>query len=426
MHLPTARPGDRDAAAAPAISTRHLRAFHAVCRHGSVSQASAALCRAQSAVTRAVLQLEQELNAPLFERSVHGMLPTRFGEVLLRRVERAFAYMDTAYRDVAVLSSDARRSGLYMLHMNERRLKALIELSRRRHMGAAADALGISQPAVSLMLRDIERDIGATLFERGVRGLYPTQAGETVIWQLKLALNEIRIAADEVAAIRGLKQGEVRVGVLSLGRTYMLPVAITRLLRKHPGLKISTMEGAFEVQVAALRAGEIDFVLGALRSPRHCKGLSREPLLNDAMAIVCRAGHPLCTGAGIALADTLGYAWVLPHAGTPTRSLFETLFAARGISPPQIALETTDLSIIREVMLESDMLTLVSPHQYRRELSSGTLHQLALALPETARQVGLLRRTDDRPSPGAQLLLAEVRAITSIPEVPTTDPELAL
>ncbi|MDX3893924.1 LysR family transcriptional regulator [Pusillimonas sp.] len=423
MHLTASRPAEP---AAPSVSTRHLRAFHAVCLHGSVSQASAALCRAQSAVTRAVLQLESELGAPLFERSVHGMLPTRFGQVLLRRVERAFAYMDTAYRDVAVLSRDARRSGLYSLHMNERRLKALIELSRRRHMGAAAEALGISQPAVSLMLRDIEQEIGATLFERGVRGLYPTQAGETVIWQLKLALNEIRIAADEVAAIRGLKQGEVRVGVLSLGRSYVLPVAITRLLRKHPQLKVSTMEGSFEVQVNALRAGEIDFVLGALRPPQHCKGLSREPLLNDMMAVVCRAGHPLCAQASVSLADTLAHEWALPHAGTPTRSLFETLFSSRGIGQPQITLETTDLSIIREVLLESDMLSLVSPHQYRREFSSGMLCQLPLALPETARQVGLLRRIDDRPSPGAQLLLAEVRAITSIPEVPLTEFELSL
>src|SRR5690606_33452438 len=162
--------------------------------HGSLSQSSTVLCRAKSAVTRAVLQLESELNVSLFERSVHGMLPTRYGQVLLHRVERAFAYMDTAYRDVAVLSGSARRSGLYMLQMNPRRLKALVELSRRRHMGAAANALGISQPAISLMLRDIERGIGTTLFERGARGLYPTQAGETVIWQLKLALNEIRIA----------------------------------------------------------------------------------------------------------------------------------------------------------------------------------------------------------------------------------------
>ena len=423
MHPTTARLSE---AAAPSVPTRHLRAFHAVCRYGSVSQASAVLCRAQSAVTRAVLQLENELGAPLFERSVHGMLPTRFGQVLLRRVERAFAYMDTAYRDVAVLSRDARRTGLYSLHMNERRLKALIELSRRRHMGAAANALGISQPAVSLMLRDIEHEIGAALFERGVRGLHPTQAGETVIWQLKLALNEVRIAADEVAAIRGLKQGEVRVGVLSLGRSYVLPVAITRLLRKHPELKISTMEGSFEVQVAALRAGEIDFMLGALRPPQHCKGLSREPLINDMMAVVCRAGHPLCTRENVSLADTLEYEWVLPHSGTPTRNLFETLFSARDISQPHIALETTDLSIIREVLLDSDMLTIISPHQYRREFSSGMLYRLALPLPETARQVGLLRRTDDRPSPGAQLLLAEVRAITSIPEVPLMDLEPSL
>ncbi|HLU20819.1 MAG TPA: LysR family transcriptional regulator [Pusillimonas sp.] len=409
--------------AAPTISTRHLRAFHAVCRHGSVSQASAVLCRAQSAVTRAVLQLESELNVSLFERSVHGMLPTRYGQVLLHRVERAFAYMDTAYRDVAVLSGSARRSGLYMLQMNPRRLKALVELSRRRHMGAAANALGISQPAISLMLRDIERDIGTTLFERGARGLYPTQAGETVIWQLKLALNEIRIAADEVADMQGLKKGEIRVGVLSLGRTYMLPMAITRLLVKHPELRVSTMEDSFEVQVAALRAGEIDFMLGALRPQEHCKGLLREALMDDKMAVLCRAGHPLAKQSGVTLGDTLGYGWVLPHAGTPTRNLFETLFSRRRLPLPKVAVETTDLSIIREVMLESEMLTLVSSHQYRRELSAAMLVELDLHLPETARQVGLLRRMDDRPSPGTQLLLAEVRAITSIPDHLPFSPE---
>lgn len=408
------------------LSTRHLRAFHAVCRYGSVSQASAALCRAQSAVTRAILQLEGELNVPLFERSVHGMLPTRYGDVLLHRVERAFAYMDTAYRDVAVLSSAARRSGLYMLQMNPRRLKALIELSRKRHMGAAANALGVSQPAISLMLRDIERDIGTTLFERGVRGLHPTQAGETVIWQLKLALNEIRIAADEVADMQGLKTGDIRVGVLSLGRTYVLPMAITHLLAKHPELRISTMEGSFEVQVAALRAGEIDFVLGALRPEEHCKGLLREALMDDSMSIVCRAGHPLSLKNCVALSDTLEYAWALPLSGTPTRSLFETLFSKRKLPLPRVAVETADLSIIREVMLESDMLTLVSSHQYRRELSAAMLVKLDLHLPETARRVGLLRRMDDRPSPGTQLLLAEVRAITSIPELPPLSPEPAL
>jgi len=399
-----------------AIPTRYLRAFYEVCRYGSVSRASVALCRAQSAVTRAVLQLERELSVPLFERSVNGMLPTQFGNILLRRVERAFAYMDTAYRDVAVLTRQARRGQIYALHMSQRRLRVLVELARKRHMGAAADALAISQPAVSQLLHEIEESVGARLFERGARGLRPTEAGETLAWQLRLALNEIRIAADEIAAIRGLEQGEVRVGALSLGRTYLLPVAVTRLLAKYPALKVSTMEGPFETLAAALRAGEIDFVLGALRPPEYCKGLIRESFLDDSMAVMVRAGHPLRRRRRLGLRDIIEAQWVLPHAGTPTRNLFEGLLAQRGLAPPNVVLETTDLAIIREVLLESDMLTAISPHQFYREATAGMVARLPIDLPETFRQIGVLRRNDDRPSPGTQLLLAEIRAITAIPD----------
>jgi LysR family transcriptional regulator of gallate degradation len=274
-------------------------------------------------VTRAISQLEYELAAPLFERSVRGMLPTEFGEALLCRVERAFAYMDTASREITAITGLDRHAPVFDLHMTERQLHVLIELGHQRHMGAVANALAISQPAVSLTLRNIEQYIGVRLFERTVRGVRPTSSGETLIRHLRLALNEIRIAADEIAAIRGVEQGEVRVGDLSLGRTYLLPAAITRLLRKHPGLKISTIEGPFETLTAALRSGTIDFIIGALRPPTYTEGLSREPLVNDEMAIVTRAGHPLCLRKHVEFHDLANAQWVMPHRNTSTRALLE-------------------------------------------------------------------------------------------------------
>lgn len=395
--------------------TRHLRTFQEVCRAGSVSGASHVLRRAQSAVTRAVLQLETALRVPLFERSVRGMLPTEYGHKLHERVQRAYAHMEAARREIAPLRTRERHAEIYTLHMTERRLRTVLELARRQHMGAVADALAMSQPAVSQVVREIETSVGAALFERGARGLRPTPAGETLARQLQLALNEIRIAVDEIAAMQGLKQGEVRVGTLSLGRTYLLPVAVTRLLARHPALRISTMEAPFAALAAALRAGEIDFILGALRPPQHCLGLLREPYLEDTMSVIVRAGHPLCERRRIALRELMSASWVLPQPETPTRTLFEAALAAHGLQAPQVALETAELSIIREVLLESDMLTAISPHQFHREIRAGMLAELPVALPETRRQIGILRRADDRPSPGAQLLLQELKAITAIP-----------
>lgn len=397
--------------------TRHLRSFHEVCLTGSVSAAGQTLRRAQSAVTRAVLQLEQALGVPLFERSVRGMLPTEYGHRLRERVQRAYAHLDAARREIAPLRPRERQAEVYTLHMTERRLRTVLELARRQHMGAVANALHMTQPAVSLVIREVEAAVGAALFERGARGLRPTPAGETLARQLQLALNEIRIAVDEIAAMQGLKQGEVRVGTLSLGRTYLLPVAVTRLLAHHPALRISTLESPFDTLAAALRAGEIDFILGALRPPEHCLGLLREPYLEDTMSIIVRAGHPLRARKRIALRDLMAASWVLPQPGTPTRTLFEAALAARGLKAPRIALETTELSITREVLLESNMLTAASPHQFHREIRAGILAQLPVALPETWRQIGILRRADDRPSPGAQLLIQELKTITAIPGI---------
>ena len=393
------------------LSLRYLRAFYQVYRCGSVSEAGKTLRRAQSAVTRAISQLERELGVPLFERSVHGMLPTEFGDALLSRVERAFGHMDTAFREITAVTGLGKHAPIYDLHMTERQLNVLIQLRSQRHMGTVAGALAISQPAVSLALRNIEQLVGIRLFERTVRGIHPTPSGETLVRNLRLALNEVRIAADELAAIRGIEQGEIRVGVLSLGSTDILPTAVTRLLHKHPGLRVSTTEGPFETLAAALRGGEIDFIVGALRPPKYTEGLSREPLANDEMAIVTRSAHPLCRRKRIGFRDLADAQWVMPHKHTSTRALLESAAAARGAPAPNVTLETTDLTIIREVLLESDMITAISPRQLSREISAGMLARLPISLPETLRQIGMLRRENDYPSPGANLLTAEMRAV---------------
>lgn len=393
------------------LHTRHLRAFHAVCREGSVSAAALSLRRAQSAVTRAVLQLEAALGVPLFERSIRGMLPTDYGQQLRMRVQRAYDHLDQARQALNPLRQRERQAEIYTLHMTERRLRAIVEVARRQHVGAAARALQLSQPAVSQVLIEVEASVGVPLFERGARGLRPTPAGETLARQLQLALNELRIAVDDIAAMQGLKQGEVRVGTLSLGRTHLLPAAVTHVLADYPALRIATMEGEFSVLAAALRAGEIDFILGALRPPEQCQGLLREPYLDDTMSIIVRAGHPLSRCQHLNVSELMSASWVLPQADTPTRSLFEAALAARGLQAPQVALVTAELSLTREILLESDMLTAASPHQFQREMKAGMLVQLPVELPETKRQIGILRRADDRPSPGAQLLIQALQAV---------------
>jgi LysR family transcriptional regulator, regulator for genes of the gallate degradation pathway len=401
-----------------AVSTRHLRAFLAVAQSGSVTRSSGVMRRAQSAITRSIQELERELAAELFERRAHGMLLTDFGRTLLHRVEAAFAEMDAARQAIKnELGSRiwASNAPIFSLGLAEQRLRVFVALIEQPHMPSVAEALGISQAAVSQSLREIESGLGLKLFERSSRGLQPTRTGQMLATHVKRSLAEIRIAEAEIASMKGLTQGHVNVGALSLGRTSLLPVAIARLLRKHPSITVGTVEGPFSSLASSLRAGDLDFILGALRPPDHTVGFVREMVARDVMAVVAGAHHPLARQPAVTLEDLVTEQWTLPQKGTPTRELFEAALASRRLAGAKVVVETADLSILRGLLLESEMLTVISPHLFQYELEAGSLAMLPIPLPETERQIGMLRRTESHPSPGARLLMEEIRLVGQQP-----------
>jgi len=280
-------------------------------------------------------------------------------------------------------------------------------------MPTVADQFGITQPAVSAAVRELEASLGLRLFERTPKGMLPSVHGEVLALHVKRALAELRHARDEIASLRGSTQGTVTVGALPLGRTLILPRAIARVVSRHPGLRIATVEGPFATLVAALRSGDVDFILGALRPPGYATDLVGEPLLSEELAIVARADHPLLRKPRTTLQAVARGAWVLPRPGTPTRDLVEALFARRRIRAPDVRVETSDLAVLRGVLLESDLVTAISARQLDHEFRAGLLKALPIALPETSRLIGITRRSASVPSPGATLLMDEIRAIAA-------------
>jgi len=389
---------------------RHLRAFLAVADQGSANRAGAAMFRAQSAVSRSVGKLERALGVRLFERRARGMLLTEYGRALLVRARRVHEEMQRARAEVAAAADKGgvRNAPLFGLLTTERRVRAFVALAEQHHMPSVARSLGITQPAVSIAVRQMEDSIGVALFERTARGMIPTRAGVALALRLKRALAELRHAVADIAALRGVTQGTVTVGALPLGRTRLLPESIAGVVGKYPGLRVATLEGTFETLAASLRAGDIDFILGALRPSDYARDLEGEPLADEELAIVARRGHPWTQRKRIQ-ARELGHArWVLPRANTPTRMLFELALAKRGLPLPNVIVETSDLAVLRGVLLNSNLLTAISPRQIAFELSGGLLAVLPIALHETRRPIGITRRADSLPSPGARILMDEI------------------
>lgn len=407
---------DRTDSVALGINLRHLRAFSAVAAAGSIAAAAEALFRVASAVTRSILDLESMLGRPLFDRRSRGVALNAYGELVLARalrIEREFEAARTQLAARGGIDAAADVHSLFASILNGRRLAVVASLAEKRNMPAVAREFGITQPAISSALKDLESGLGVTLFNRNARGLSATPAGEIVAFYFRRVLSELRHIGPDIAASEGTLQGSVNVGALPLGRTQILPLAIASLLARHPGLHVATVESPYDALAASLRSGDIDFILGALRTAGEARDLQQEPLFEDRISVIARAGHPLARAKRIDFRMLREARWTLSRQGSPSRELLERFFSDARQAPPLPAVETGDLAVLRGLLLESDMLTAISAHQLRYEIRDGSLVVLDFPLEETRREIGLTQRLGAFPSPGARALMDEIRKVVA-------------
>jgi LysR family transcriptional regulator of gallate degradation len=275
---------------------------------------------------------------------------------------------------------------------------------------AAAQQLGISQPAVTLALRDLEAMVETQLFLRTPRGMVPTRAGEILIRGAKLALNEIASAADDIAAHVGVVRGRLVVGVLPLSGTQIAPLAVSRVAREHPELRLSVVEAHYEPLLKGLRCGDVDVVVGALHAEPP-PDVDREHLFDDVLSIVVRHGHPLAARQRLTLADLAGGEWVVPFRRTRSRNTVERAMLAAGLTIPDDAIEANTVVMVRGLLIESDRLSVLSRRQIHYEEREGLLDVLPIDLPGTRLPIGFITRSDAMRTAGLDALLAHLRQV---------------
>lgn len=398
------------------LNFRHIRAFLAVVEKGGITKAAESLYRAQSAITRSIKSLESELGVPLFERKANGMLPTVFGNTLLFRAKRAAVELKNAREKMLPTLKEnggSANAPIFSMQFNEHRLICYVTLAELHHMPTVARVLNITQPAVSSSISQLESSLQIQLFQRTTKGMIPTEAGSMLAFHAKRALTEMRHVDDDISALRGTLQGTITVGALPLSRSVILPRAIAEVVKNHPLLRISTVEGPYEQLEVGLRSADIDFIIGALRHDASTGDMICEPLLSDTLAPVVRCGHPLTKKKKIKLEELLSLSWVLARKGTPARTLFDQSFCSQRLEPPMATVETSDLALLRGVLLNSDMITAISPQQLYYEREAGQLTVLNIELNNTTRSIGLMSRVGSYASPGAVVLMEAIRKVSA-------------
>lgn len=316
------------------------------------------------------------------------------GQIVNLRVRRMFEALAQMRRRV----NGARRGQkairlenlVTMTHLN-----AVLAVADNRGFSAAARQMGVAAPSVHRATRELESIVGTRLFDRLNYGVEPTQLGADVARLSGLALREIDAAFEDLAEARGFARGKVVIGAQPLARTDILPNAIAELCARMPEAEVEIIEGEYEILAHALRRGELDIMIGALRGKGRERDVQETPLMEDSLSIMARAGHPLTGRDKISVADLARYPWVIPRRGAPTRIHFEKLF---GGHPPSGLVESSSLVVIRALLAASDRLTLLSRRRILYEEQLGLLTALPVPLPFTARQVGVTTRANWHPT----------------------------
>ncbi|MES2301481.1 MAG: LysR family transcriptional regulator [Pseudomonadota bacterium] len=360
-----------------AVNIRHIAAFAATVRHGSVTRASRAVNLTQPALTQALSRLEEHLGCTLFIRGSSGMTPTEPALLLSPRAEAAIAHVGSP-----------RVTGT--------QVRAFLALARAGSYAVAAEATGLSSASLHRAVADLSVALGQRLVDRRGRSVMLTPAGERRARGFGLAMAELRSGLAEVAAWQGKAAGRIVVGAMPLSRARWLPETILRFTQAHPGVDVAVVEGSHSELSGPLRDGEIDMMLGALRDGSALDDLRQEAVFEDQPALVMRAGHPLLAMAtdGATLAR---YPWILPARDTPLRHYWEDMMRSAGAEPPHVAIECGSVLTVRQLLLGSDALTLLSPAQLAVELQAGVLATRPTPVP-VARTIGITTREGWRPT----------------------------
>ena len=245
--------------------------------------------------------------------------------------------------------------------MNLHHLRLFITTLEHGNITAAANALGITQPALSKQLGRLEEDFGVKLLERLPRGVKPTAAGKVLADHAKSVEASYRSAVRLMESVTKSETGEVSVGAGYYWMNGFLPRAVAELVSEFPDARVRIVAGVPEQLTEMLLEGELDLVFAPVAFRQgHTDVIVAESLLRTNSVVLVRPGHSADDGKNRTMEDLAKLRWALPR-GTFIRKWFDQLFEAHGLTPPVPTVEVNDVFAALELVAHSDLATLASP-----------------------------------------------------------------
>ena len=260
-----------------------------------------------------------------------------------------------------------------MFNISLRQLAAIRSLARTRRINETAGQLGLTAPAVTLQLRQVEAQIGARLFDRTRAGLVPTEIGLAVIASAEDVQERLEALKDEVNALISGSGGRVRLGAVSTAK-YFAPAMIAAFRKAHPGIEVRLLVGNRAETIERIRHREIDLVIMG-RPPRdlplQATGMGDHPFV-----IIAAPDHPLAGRPAITKEHLASETFLLREKGSGTRSSLELYFADIPEKFDNLGVDMGSNESIKQAVMAGLGIALVSAHTIAAEVGQGWLSVL--------------------------------------------------
>ncbi len=298
--------------------------------------------------------------------------------------------------------------------MDLRDIEYFTVIAEHRHLGRAAEALDLGQPALSISLRRLEKAANAKLVERTPKGVELTPVGAallTHVGRLRLARDDL---AREIADLAHGQAGSLRIGASPSNALAVLPEVCSTLLSNSPKLTLNVSMLDNEALLPALRKGELDVVIGHTQQFPDPE-VAEISIQEDEFVVFCSASHRLTTRKSkpLLLADLAGERWVATEANAhaPWMSLRQS-FGERGLPPPKIALVTPLPALNLRAVAASDLLGISNKRGVAAAASSLRLAILPVKDLLWIRHAVIVHRKDTYLSPVARRFIEAMKAAT--------------
>lgn len=298
-----------------------------------------------------------------------------------------------------------------MLHLTLRQLKVFESVAKHRSFSRAAEELHLSQPAVSMQVKQLEESIGLPLFEQMGKKIFLTEAGQEMFHYSRAIAGQLEEMEEVLARMKGLDQGQLKITVVSTAN-YFAPQLLASFSQRHAGVTISLDVTNREVLLQQLANNETDMVI--MGQPPEGRDLSAESFMENPLVVIASPGHALAGVKQIELKQLAGEPFMVREAGSGTRSAMERIFQEHDIAFKTGMVMSTN-EAIKQAVQAGMGLGIVSLHTVTLELETGRLAMLDVESFPIMRHWFVVHRQNKRLSPVAAgfkaFLLEEAAAL---------------